>query len=206
MIRYAITSGSSAAETDHAPTTLTLSAQAAAWARDRIDFVQLREKHLPDESLLALARNMSQILKSGAGESKPCIRLLINGRPDIAAAAHADGVHLTSGPGELNAAQVRRFFAAAQRPAPLISISCHNLEEVQRAAEAEVDLILFGPVFEKSVNGQRVHQGQGLEMLNRASLQAGHTPLLALGGVTQENIAACLAAGAAGIAAIRLFA
>ena len=77
---------------------------------------------------------------------------------------------------------------------------------MQRAAEAEVDLILFGPVFEKSVAGHRVHQGQGLELLNRASLQAGPVPLLALGGVTNANTAACLAAGAAGIAAIRLFA
>jgi len=88
----------------------------------------------------------------------------------------------------------------------VISVSCHTLDEVRRAHEARVDLILFGPVFEKRVARQLIQDGSGLKALEAACRAAEGTPVLALGGITLENTSACLAAGAAGIAAIRLFA
>jgi thiamine-phosphate pyrophosphorylase len=82
-----------------------------------------------------------------------------------------------------------------------VTVSCHKVEEVRQAASDGTDLALFAPVFEKK-DRPGTHPA-GLEDLRRAS-QFG-IPVLALGGITLENAAVCVAAGAAGIAAIRLF-
>ena len=89
---------------------------------------------------------------------------------------------------------------------PIVSLSCHTLDDIARAADSTPNLILFGPVFEKQVNNQRVTEGSGLELLHQACAATSPISVLALGGVTEENAADCLAAGAAGIAAIRMFA
>jgi thiamine-phosphate pyrophosphorylase len=190
VLRCAITSGSY------------LIGSARRWAADGVDFVQLREKEMNSGELVALART---ILSEVAAVPEAQTRLLINGRADVAIAAGAAGVHLTSHPEELTAEQTRMVFAAEGVAEPLISISCHTLDEVKRAHKAGADLILFGPVFEKRIANQRITDGSGLKALESACRAAEGTPILALGGVTLENTSACLAAGAAGIAAIRLF-
>jgi thiamine-phosphate pyrophosphorylase len=101
--------------------------------------------------------------------------------------------------------QVRELYAAAGRGLPVVSVSCHRLEEVWRATELGVDAILFGPVFGKSVDGHEVMAGVGLEVLADACRKAGGTKVFALGGVTWERAAECVAKGAAGVAGIRLF-
>jgi thiamine-phosphate pyrophosphorylase len=224
-----------------------LVAQAAALAaRGDIDFLQLREKDLPPAALAALARNILETLRAHmpdrASPGGPFIprasrgewggvarrpRLLINSRADVALAVRADGVHLTSAPGELTPAQIRALYASAGLPRPIVSLSCHTLAEVVAARitnpargsnhqpdpAAAPDLILFGPVFEKRITerssptsaGQLITEGSGLELLRQACAAASPVPVLALGGITEENTSACLAAGAAGIAAIRMF-
>lgn len=205
MLRCAITDSTSIAE-DPASRRTKLLEQARRWARrsalDGIDLVQLREKHLEAGALLQLAQGMLQILRAnGASQTK----LLINSRVDVAIAAGADGVHLTSRPGELTPEQVRAVFAHAGRPAPVVSVSCHMLDEVQQAKENRADCILFGPVFEKRIDGELIREGLGMDLLREACKLAEPIPILALGGVTEENTPLCLQAGAAGIAAIRLF-
>jgi thiamine-phosphate pyrophosphorylase len=200
VLRYAISDGARFgrnAAARHAG----LLAVAQRWARDAVDFVQLREKDLDGGELLSVAEALATIFREHGGRT----RLLVNGRADIAVAAGAAGVHLTSRPGELTPQQVRRVFAAAGWPDPPISVSCHSVAEVERARNAGVDLILFGPVFEKRVAGTLVAAGEGLATLAAACRAAGDTPVLALGGVTERNSTACLSAGAAGVAAIRLY-
>jgi thiamine-phosphate pyrophosphorylase len=175
--------------------------QAARWAVDGIDRIQLREKDLSASDIAALACG---ILKAIAAVSS-ATKLLINSRADIALATGAHGVHLTSVPGELTPTQVRTLYARVNLPAPIITISCHALDEVQRAREDRVDGILFGPVFEKVIAGQTIIPGQGLEQLRAACTSASPVPVYALGGVTLANSHACVDAGAAGIAGIRLF-
>lgn len=172
--------------------------QARLWAAEGVDYIQLREKDLPAAALASLAE---QIVEALGGTST---RLLINSRLDIAVAARAHGVHLTSAAGGLTPAQVREVYAAAALPLPVISVSCHTLAEVEEARK-EADLILFAPIFHKTVAGEVVTAGIGLEGLRTACLAAGSTPVYALGGVTLENAQACLLAGAAGIAGIHLF-
>ena len=179
-----------------------LIADAHRWAEDGIDFVQLRDKTLDAAHLMYFAKS---ILEDIAEVPHARTRLLINGRADVAIAAGAAGVHLTAHPDELTPEQVRQVFASAGKLAPVISISCHRLAEVQRACAANVNMILFGPVFEKRVMGEQVSEGIGLEALHHACELAGEVPVLALGGVTPELIDECLRAGAKGVAGIRLF-
>jgi thiamine-phosphate pyrophosphorylase len=175
--------------------------QARRWIADGIDLIQLREKDLPATDIAALAREILQAIAVAASPT----RLLLNSRPDIAIATAAHGVHLTAAPGELTPAQVRSLYALANSPAPIITISCHTLEDVRRARVNQADAILFAPVFEKIIAGKTITPGQGIDRLRAACLAASPIPVYALGGVTFENAAACLEAGAAGIAGIRLF-
>jgi thiamine-phosphate pyrophosphorylase len=199
MLRCAITNDSSF------PTRSPLLADATRWAAAPLDLILLREPHLPAADLTSLARDILAILRAHNAPT----RLLIHSRPDIAVATSAHGVHLSSRPGQLTPAQVRSIFAASASPTPFISLSCHNLAEVERASAApqndRPDLILFAPVFEKRLHDTIVVPGTGLDLLHHACLAASPIPVLALGGITAANTPSCLAAGAAGIAAIRLF-
>jgi thiamine-phosphate pyrophosphorylase len=193
VIRYAITGQSGVY-----PNEAELLHLAARWAADSINFVQLREKHMGAGPLSALARKLIAVLG-------PHTKLLVNGRADVAIAAGAAGVHLTAAPGELTPQQARRVFALAGRPEPIISVSCHTVEAAQRARDAGADMILFGPVFEKRVDGALAVNGVGLDALQRVCTAVTPLQVLALGGVTLENAQQCVDAGAAGIAGIRLF-
>jgi thiamine-phosphate pyrophosphorylase len=127
-------------------------------------------------------------------------RILVAGRPDVAMAVYADGVHLSAAPGELTPGQVRRLM-----PEAFVTVSCHGLAEVERARDGAASAILFGPVFGKTVAGVEVAAGIGLKALRQACAAAGDVPVWALGGVTETNSEDCVAAGASGVAAIRMF-
>lgn len=128
-------------------------------------------------------------------------RVLINDRLDIGLATNAGGVHL--GEESLPLEQVAEWRRSAGRPDFLIGVSCHSLESARAAERGGADYIFFGPVFatpSKAAYGAP----QGIERLCEVCA-AVKTPVLAIGGVTYENIGACLEAGAAGVAAIRWF-
>jgi thiamine-phosphate pyrophosphorylase len=190
-------------------------AEAASLA---IDYIQLREKDLPTRELESLAREaMRIILKLRTENPELRTALLINSRTDVALATHAAGVHLPANdvsPQEVRAAWCGTGGAGApsassgQAPAreisprdPLIAVSCHSLEEVLQAALNHATFAVFAPVFEKKDAPGTTPTG--LEALRQAC--HANIPVLALGGVTLQNAESCLQAGAAGIAAIRLF-
>ena len=184
-----------------------LLAKIAEASRAGVDLVQLREKDLAARDLEVLAREAVATVRENGGANRT--RLLINSRVDVAIAAGADGVHLRAD--DIAASEARVIFSKAGVHAPMIGVSCHSLSEVRLAESHGANFAVFGPVFEKSGA-----PGQGLEALRavcgkvpargvEAAVPAGTMPVLALGGVTLENAAACLDAGAAGVAAIRLF-
>ena len=170
-----------------------------------VDFLQLREKDLLPRDLESLAREAVGILrdpKLGTENRERGTVLFINSRTDVALAVGADGVHLRSD--DVSPADVRSIWHSSDADTPVrvaISVSCHQPSEVEQAATAGADLALFAPVFrKKDAPGT---QPAGLDALRSACRHK--ISVLALGGVTLENAAACLDAGAAGIAAIRLF-
>jgi thiamine-phosphate pyrophosphorylase len=164
-----------------------------------VDYIQLRERDLPASALETFTVKLLTAL--APLPVRPLV--VVNHRADVAIACGADGVHLRSGPGELTPSQVRELYSQAGMPRPGVSVSCHSLEEVARAKDA--DLVLFGPVFEKPLPSQSPLHGTGIALLAEACRVAAPTPVLALGGVTPQNQQACLDAGAAGIAGIRCF-
>jgi thiamine-phosphate pyrophosphorylase len=208
MLRYAITDRARAA-VDPSLQEEALLDQAEKLAETGVDYIQLREKDVAPGRLASLAQKLLGILRAKANGPK----LLINSRADVAVAVGADGVHLTSAAGSLTPADIRQLYASAGLPEPIVSVSCHALSEIPPARAAEANLILFGPVFEKVSSGNDGHaasdilvdDGIGLNLLHLACATASPTPVLALGGITAENTPATIAAGAAGIAAIRMF-
>lgn len=209
VLRYAITDRVRLAASESERREALLS-QARACAVAGVDFFQLREKDLPPRDLAQLGR---AILAVFAEHNSARPKLLINSRADVAIAVRADGVHLTSAERELTPEQVRTLYASAGLPEPVVSLSCHTLAEVTRARGLAPNLMLFGPVFEKVVSDPAtqhttealISRGTGLNLLHTACAAAAPIPVLALGGVTEGNTSDCLEAGAAGIAAIRVF-
>ena len=176
-------------------------------ATQGINYIQLREKDLPTRDLEQLAREAISILHELRTENRELkTALLINSRTDVAIATAANGVHLRSSdisPQQLRAAWNRSCGAGAlarelQPQNPLIAVSCHSPQEVAQAASNQATFTVFAPVFEKK-DAQRA----GLDALSQAC--RAPIPVLALGGINLENGRSCLQAGAAGIAAIRLF-
>jgi thiamine-phosphate pyrophosphorylase len=167
-----------------------------------VDYIQLREKDLPIRELESLAREVMQIILEQTTESRePRTVLLINSRTDVALSAGADGVHLQSNdilPQEVRAAWRTGAYGAGE---PLIGVSCHSPQEAVQAAANQAAFAVLAPVFEKK--DAAATKPAGLDALSQAS-DSG-IPVLALGGVTLQNAESCLRAGAAGIAAIRLF-
>jgi thiamine-phosphate pyrophosphorylase len=169
-----------------------------------VDYIQLREKDLCSRDLERLAREAVRAVRDNSSVTK----LLINGRADIALACGADGVHLPSG--ELSASEIRALWMKCCHREPFIGVSAHSSAEVWEAEAHGANFAVLAPIFEKV---QTDVKGIGLDALRQASsavgerrdVEAGRFAVLALGGVNLANARACIKAGAAGLAGIRLF-
>lgn len=152
-----------------------------------VDWIQVREKSLPAQSLYDLACMAgTRCREAGAG-------LIVNDRIDVALATGAHGAHLGN----------RSLPIAAARPlltgGRLLGASVHSLAEAKAAARAGADYITFGSVFPT-----RSHPGQpaaGLAELAQV-VQGVELPVLAIGGITPANVGQVLATGCAGVALI----
>jgi len=158
-------------------------------------WIQIREKDLDTRSLVELAR--FAVAETRAARSL----VLVNDRLDVALAANAAGVHL--GEKSLPLDAVVEWRRSAGRPDFLVGVSCHSLESAQAAAKGGADYLFFGPVF-ATPSKAAFGAPQGIDRL-RVVCAAIQIPVLAIGGVNRENAAECFRAGAAGVAAIRLF-
>lgn len=139
--------------------------------------VQLRQP-LPPRALLQRATALRQICDRHAA------RLFVNDRADVSFAAGC-GVHLPSrgfSPGEARALGLE------------VAQSVHSPAE---AAQSSADFVVFAPVFETPGKNP-----QGISAL-REACRASAVPVLALGGVDEDNARSCIDAGAAGVACIR---
>jgi thiamine-phosphate pyrophosphorylase len=155
-------------------------------AAGRATILQLRA---PDLNARELEREALELV---AGSPVP---VLVNSRCDVALATQAAGVNLPER--DILVSDARKILG--QR---LIGRSVHSLEAALIAEGDGADFVIFGPVWPSA--GHPESEPTGVEALSRVA-QALRLPVLAIGGVTEERIAECHAAGAAGFAAIRLF-
>jgi thiamine-phosphate pyrophosphorylase len=129
---------------------------------------------------------------------------LVNDRLDVAIAERADGIHL--GEKSLPVEDAKRLIASRNQVVDasfLVGASCHSIETAQAAQRDGADYIFFGPIF-ATPSKERFGAPQGLDRLTQVC-RGVKVPTLAIGGITLVNANSCIAAGATGIAAIRLF-
>ncbi|MBI2149500.1 MAG: thiamine phosphate synthase [Acidobacteria bacterium] len=149
-----------------------------------VDMIQVREKDLPASKLFEWVCRIRDI---AAGT---ITRVLVNDRLDVALAANVDGVHLPSD--GLPPSRVRPFVR-------VLGVSTHTVDEALAAASAGADFVVFGPIFDTPGK-----EPVGLDPLRKV-VSAVKIPVVAIGGITKDRTQEILAAGAAGIAGIRLF-
>ena len=183
-IVYPITSG-----TTKTPEDILRLVEAAVTAK--VPLFQIREKTLSARVVYDVTARAVEITRGSD------TRLLVNDRSDIARTAGADGVHLTSQ--SLPADVVRNIYG----PEFLIGVSTHSLEEARAAQAGGADFVVFGPVFETE-SKREFGEPQGLNRLAEVTSELRGFPIVAIGGITLDNVDACFKAGASGVAAIRL--
>ena len=149
------------------------------------DAIQLREKDVPDDQLLAQAAELRE-LTDETGRL-----LIINDRPDIAALVGADGVHL--GQHDLPINEARKLL----RPGAIVGRSTHNLAEARAAVNEGADYIAIGPIFDTAT--KEAGPPVGLELLKQISQEIS-LPVAAVGGINPSNAGDLFAAGAGCVA------
>jgi thiamine-phosphate pyrophosphorylase len=163
-----------------------------------VGWIQIREKDLSAKPLLALARKAVEIARSSA----PIARIFVNDRLDVALAANSAGIHLSRESMPIGAAV--QWCQDGNAPSDFrFGASCHGVEEAKLAESLGADYVFWGPVFdtpEKRKFGEPQGIGRLAEVCHHVSI-----PVIAIGGINEENAEECLRAGAAGVAAIRLF-
>jgi thiamine-phosphate pyrophosphorylase len=152
-----------------------------------VSILQLRVKSLSPVDFLELAKGART-----ATRAHGC-QLIINDRVDIALACGADGVHL--GQDDLPLSAGRKLMGQK-----IIGISTHDLDQARAAERAGADYIGFGPMFGTRTKAT-VYEARGPEMLKQIR-GAVRVPIVAIGGITEENVQQVWQAGADSVAII----
>lgn len=149
------------------------------------DVLQVRDKGIADDQLLAMAAELRELTDETARI------FIVNDRPDIAAMVGADGVHL--GQHDLPIAEARRLL----RPGAIIGRSTHSLAQARAAVNEGADYISVGPIF--ATHTKEAGPPVGVSLI-RGIADAVSLPIVAIGGITASNAASVRAAGASLVA------
>jgi thiamine-phosphate pyrophosphorylase len=157
-----------------------------------VDLIQIREKDLATRPLLELASRSLELAKGTRS------KILINDRVDIALSSGLHGIQL--GHHSIQVGALRKQLGELNL---LIGVSVHSMDEFLHAAAEGASFVTLGPIF---ATPSKLAYGPplGLELL-KTVCRSPSIPVFALGGINLENYRSCLAAGADGVAAIRLF-
>ncbi|WP_283124448.1 thiamine phosphate synthase [Angelakisella massiliensis] len=165
----------------------TLAQQVELALEGGVTFLQLREKDAGPQEILEQARQLLPICRRFG------VPLIINDNVELALASGADGVHL--GQGDMDPRQARRLLG----PDRIIGVSAHNPQEARLALEGGADYLGAGAVFH---TGTKTDAGalprQALEEICRSV----DIPVVAIGGITRENVLSLAGSGVAGAAVV----
>jgi thiamine-phosphate pyrophosphorylase len=163
-------------------------AVAAAFLAGGARLLQLRWKAASARELLAAAVEIGKLARAAGA------LLIVNDRPDVAAAAGADGVHL--GQDDVPVAVARRLLG----PGALVGVSTHDLGQAEAAEQADADYVAVGPVYGTAAKADALApRGLALVTAVRAAVQR---PVVAIGGITATTAPDVWAAGADSVAMI----
>jgi thiamine-phosphate pyrophosphorylase len=151
--------------------------------------IQLREKDLPSKDFYQQAVEVLGVAKEHR------VKIIINDRVDLCSAVGADGVHL--GQDDLPPEAARRLLGAEA----IIGFSTHSVSQAEEAIRFPVDYLAIGPIFATSSKLDTAPV-LGLEGLRAVRKVTGSIPLVAIGGITIENVRDVIAAGANSVATI----
>jgi thiamine-phosphate pyrophosphorylase len=157
--------------------------QVALFAESGATLVQLREKRAPALQFYEAAKAALAVAAERG------VQLIINDRVDIALAVGAAGVHL--GQDDLAPDVARRLLGNDA----VIGYSTHSVAQAIEAASLPIDYLAIGPIFGTSTK-ENPDPVVGLEGLRAVRSAIGNLPLVAIGGITRENTAAVVEAGA----------
>jgi len=156
--------------------------------RGGVDIVQLRIKDGDEQRILAAAERFARACREHEA------LFILNDRPELVAAARADGVHL--GQDDVPVAVARALVG----PERLVGLSTHSPRQIDRAADLDVDYLGVGPVQATPTKPGR--PAVGLELVRYAAGNAD-VPFFAIGGIDERNVSAVADAGARRIAVVR---
>jgi thiamine-phosphate pyrophosphorylase len=157
--------------------------QVARLSEGGVKLVQLREKFDAPWKFYSEAEAAMQVAREQG------VKTIINDRVDLAMALEADGVHL--GQEDMPPAAARRILGSRA----IIGFSTHNLEQARLAAQLPVDYVAIGPIFATTTK-KSSNRPIGLQELEQVRQAVGSIPLVAIGGITVENMGLVLKAGA----------
>jgi len=150
-----------------------------------VGMIQLRDKQLSDHTLLERAKTLTTMITKRRETSRVPLTI-INDRPDIAAAANADGVHL--GQDDLSVKDARTILG----PRKLIGVSTHSIEQARAAVLDGANYLGAGPTFPSSTKS--FNQFPGLDYLQQVAAEIS-LPTFAIGGIQAENLPQVLTTG-----------
>ncbi|MBI5286887.1 MAG: thiamine phosphate synthase [Deltaproteobacteria bacterium] len=159
---------------------------ASLMAEGGVNCIQLRGKGFTSRELLKAARIIREVTKG--------VTFIVNDRVDVAIVSKADGVHL--GQDDLPVEEARRLLGKDKT----IGLSTHNMEEALEAARLNVDYISFGPIFPTTTKPD-AREPMGLENLRKVKARV-NIPVVAIGGIKEENLPSVLSTGVDGVAII----
>src|SRR5258705_1309910 len=149
--------------------------------------IQLREKEWPSGRLLPLAERLRDRCRRAG------VTFIVNDRVDLAVAVGADGVHL--GQDDLPARAARPLL----RPGMLLGVSTHGVEQARAARDDGADYVAVGSMFATATKSDFQLVGPDLIRKLRGEIRV---PLIGIGGITHDNVAEVVPAGADGVAGI----
>ena len=150
--------------------------------------VELRDREVPRNLIERTGRTFRRLADTYSA------LFIVNDDPHLAVELRADGVHV--GQDDMDPAEARRIVG----PNAIVGLSTHSSEQIEAAADAPVDYISVGPIWETPTKEGR--PATGLELIRTAS-ETARRPWFAIGGIDPSNVHEVVGAGAKRICVVR---